>query len=426
MEQKKAMVITLVIDMFGATNNGTTVTCMRTASYLRSHGHEVRVIAYVPKEHDDLSAYKVLAVPRIRIPLFDNLILSNGMVLAKGDLKAIAAFIKGSDIVHLLLPFHLESQVRKVAKVLGIPVTSAFHCQPENISYNIHMGHLRIVNSLIYALFNRWCFRYTRHVHTPSQMMAEQMVRHHYRNVIHPISNGIAPIFGPDPQEKEERFKGRFVIVMVGRYSGEKRQDLLIKAIGKSKYNDRIQLVLCGQGPLRKKYEKLSAKYLKNPCFFEFHDQKSLKRLLNEADLYVHASDAESEAISCIEAFACGLVPIISDSPVSATNYFSLDGRCLFKAGNALSLRDRIDYFYEHPEEKAKLSKKYVEYGKGFALDKCIAQLEGMFEDAIADAKEDRRLGRDYYSSRKERHALRKVAKKIGITNPIILKNSVR
>ena len=50
------MIITLVIDTFGATNNGTTVTCMRTATYLKKHGHEVRVIAYVPEEHDDLSS----------------------------------------------------------------------------------------------------------------------------------------------------------------------------------------------------------------------------------------------------------------------------------------------------------------------------------------------------------------------------------
>ena len=420
------MVITLVIDTFGATNNGTTVTCMRTASFLKKHGHEVRIIAYVPEEHDDLSDYRILSVPRIHIPIFDKLILDNGMVLAKGNLKEIAEFIQGSDVVHLLLPFHLESQVRKVAKVMQIPVTSAFHCQPENVSYNIHMGHVKPVSSLIYALFRRWCYRYTRHVHTPSEMMADQMRLHHYKNIIHPISNGISPIFRPLPVEKEERFKDKFVILMVGRFSGEKRQDLLFKAIGHSKYNDKIQLVLCGQGPLRKKYEKLSKKYLKNPCFFEFHRQKELLKLINQCDLYVHASDAESEAISCIEAFACGIVPVISDSPISATNSFSLDDRCLFKAGKYRSLQERIEYFYEHPEEKRKLSEKYVEYGKGFALDKCVHLLEEMFEQAILDDKEDQKLHRSYFTNASERRKLRKVAKEIGIENPDIYKESVR
>lgn len=419
------MIITLVIDTFGATNNGTTVTCMRTATYLKKHGHEVRVIAYVPEEHDDLSDYNILCVPRIKIPLFDKLILDNGMVLAKGNLKEIADFIRGSDVVHLLLPFHLETQVRRVARVMGIPVTSAFHCQPENVSYNIHMGHVRPVSSLIYLLFRRWCYRFTRHVHTPSAMMADQMRLHHYRNIIHPISNGISPIFRPMAVAKEPRFQGKFVILMVGRFSGEKRQDLLFKAIGKSRYNDQIQLVLCGQGPLRKKYERLSKKYLKNPCFFEFHNQADLLRLINQCDLYVHASDAESEAISCIEAFACGLVPIISDSPVSATNSFSLDDRCLFRAGDAKSLRERIEYFYEHPQAKKELSEKYVEYGKGFELERCVLLLEEMFEQAVQDDREDQNLHRTYYTNARERRKLRKVAKEIGIDDPVIDKESV-
>lgn len=419
------MIITLVIDNFGATNNGTTVTCMRTASYLQSRGHEVRVIAHVPPEHDDVSTYKILNCPRYHIPIFDKLILDNGMVIAKGDEKQIADFIEGSDIVHLLLPFHLESQVRKVAKVMGIPVTSAFHCQPENVSFNIHMGHVRWVNSLIYALFKRWVYRYTRHVHTPSEMMADQMVLHHYKNVIHPISNGIAPAFVPERVEKDPEFKDKYLIMMIGRYSGEKRQDLLIKAIGRSRYNDRIQLVLCGQGPLRKKYEKLSRKYLKNPCLFAFCDQKKLRHFINMADLYVHASDAESEAISCIEAFACGLVPVISDSPVSATNHFALDKRCLFKAGDIDSLKDRIEFFIEHPNVKEDLSSKYVEYGKTFSLEGCMGRLEEMFRQAIQDDQEDRKLERAYLSTPKERRLLRKTAKKIGLENPTIYTNSV-
>ena len=33
------------------------------------------------------------------------------------------------------------------------------------------------------------------------------------------------------------------------------------------------------------------------------------------SDLYVHAADVEIEAMSCMEAFAGGLVPVIANSP---------------------------------------------------------------------------------------------------------------
>ena len=70
---------------------------------------------------------------------------------------------------------------------------------------------------------------------------------------------------------------------------------------------------------------------------------------MNSCDLYIHASDAEIEGISCMEALACGLVPVISDSERSATNQYALDERSLFKAGDAGSLAEKIDYWVFQP-----------------------------------------------------------------------------
>jgi 1,2-diacylglycerol 3-alpha-glucosyltransferase len=422
------MVITIVVDMFGKPNNGTTVTAMREAKILQEMGNEVRIIGYIPEEHDDISMYKVYHCSHFVFPIFEPLIEKNGMFIAdfkKEDYPKVREFIKGSDVVHMILPFRIEKRVRLIAKCMGIPVTSAFHCQPENISYNIDMGHWHGLNNFIYRLFYRWMYRYTRHIHTPSEMMKEQMELNHYKNEIHPISNGVSPQFVPIKTEKPANLKDKYVIMMVGRYSGEKRQDLIIKAIGHSKYNDKIQLILCGQGPKGNYLKKLSKKYLKNPCIFEFLSQSELLKVLNYCDLYIHASDAESEAIACIEAFCCGQVPIISDSPYSATNHFALDERCLFKAGDYNSLRNRIDYFIEHPEFKDSLSQKYIEFGKHFELYHCVRKLQKMFVTAIEDDKEDQANHRAFYSSHKERRQLRKAAKLAGIDNPVIYKDSV-
>ena len=244
------MVITLVVDMFGNESNGTTITAMRAARVLKEHGNEVRIIAFIPKDHTPIvDTYAVLPCREIRIPLFQPLVSKNGMYLADIDVKEVADFIRGSDVVHVMLPFLMESRVRRVAKVMGIPVTSAMHCQPENVSYNLGMGKVKLLNSFIYRRFYRWCYRYTRCVHTPSEMMKEQMELHHYPNSIYSISNGVDPKFHPIPTEKPAELKDKYVVLMIGRLAGEKRQDLLIKAIGHSVYNSHIQLILCGQGP---------------------------------------------------------------------------------------------------------------------------------------------------------------------------------
>ena len=408
------MNIVFVIDMIGALNNGTTVTAMRTAKVLKRHGHQVKFIGFVPKEHSDLSDYNVLQCQEFSLGPFDKIIHENGMILStlsKKDYKKVRDFLKGVDVVHMMMPFLLENQIRHIANAMHIAVTSAMHVQPENVSYNIGLGHWGFVNSFIYWYFRHNMYRYTRNVHTPSLMMKEQMIKHHYKNDIFPISNGVASRFVPCPKSKPENLKDKYIILMIGRLSGEKRQDLIIKAIGKSKYNEKIQLILCGQGPKKEYLEKLSSKYLKNPCQFEFVNQDELYDIINYSDLYIHASDAESEAIACIEAFSCGKVPVISDSEVSATNHFAKDSRCLFKAGDWKSLRERIEYFIENPKAIEELSPIYSEYGKTFAMDHCVNQLEAMFQKAIDENKEEMDGKRKpFYSSLRETRKIRRAA----------------
>ena len=88
-------------------------------------------------------------------------------------------------------------------------------------------------------------------------MMKNLLVKNKYRGNIYPISNGVCEGFCKRAVERPEKYRGKYVILMIGRYSKEKRQDLIIKAIGSSKYNDRIQLVLAGKGPTRERLRKL-------------------------------------------------------------------------------------------------------------------------------------------------------------------------
>ncbi len=150
--------------------------------------------------------------------------------------------------------------------------------------------------------------------------------------------------------------------------------------IKKSKYEKNIQLILAGKGPWKEHLEMLS-KDLTNKVIFNFYSQDELLKIINFSDLYIHSSDAEIEAISCMEAFTCGLVPVISDSKLSATNQFALDDRNLFEAGNSESLKKKIEYWIEHPEEKKIQSKKYIEYAKKYNIENCVKEMEKFFTE---------------------------------------------
>ena len=122
----------------------------------------------------------------------------------------------------------------------------------------------------------------------------------------------------------------------------------------------------------------------RNAELFEeaFYEKKNLLDLIAISDLYVHAADMEIEAMSCMEAFAAGLVPVISNSSKSATPQFALDERSLFRAGDSSDLAKKIDYWIEHEDEKKKMEYEYSSAARKYSLDDCVRQAEEMFSKA--------------------------------------------
>lgn len=370
------MKILLVIDQFDKKNNGTTISTIRFAENLRKHGHEVKVVTTGEAGED-----KYIVKERY-VPLATIYAHKQGMLFAHPDEEILTKAISECDVVHFLMPFLLEKKGIKIAKKLNKPYTAAFHVQAQNITYNTGFGNNRLAVKFVYWLFNKYFYKKCDFIHCPSNFIAQELRNHGYKGKLFVISNGVDNNFNFSPQEKPDHLKDKFVITMVGRLSSEKRQDILINAIKKSKYRDKIQLILAGRGP-KANFYKMLGRGLKNPPQFSFFTPTELNNVFNYSDLYVHSADVEIEAISCLEAISCGTVPIISDSPMSATGQFALNDKCLFKHGNSDDLARKIDYWLEHEEERRELSKKYVEYSAQFNIDKCITKVVQMFQEAI-------------------------------------------
>ena len=261
---------------------------------------------------------------------------------------------------------------------------SGFHLQPETITYTFGVGKSKYANAALYQYFNRSFYNRFRYIHCPSSMIAGELMRYGYTAHCRVISNGVSEQFRPRDVSRPLSFQNKYVVLVVGRLSAEKRQDVVIKAVRSSKYANRIQLVFAGRGPKEKKYKKLG-KGLPNTPLLEFYPQEELIQLFNACDLYVHASDAEIEGIACMEATACGAVPVISDSDLSATKSFALHPNSLFRAGDAQSLAEKLDYWIENPQEKAEMSWLYVQRAEQMRVSRCAEEMEALYKDVIAD-----------------------------------------
>lgn len=386
--------ILFVLECANQPTNGTTASCIRFAKELEKRGHEVTLLGCDRIIGEKYHRY--FGLPKYKMPFADKAIEKDGFILCKIIYDTLYKAIEGQDVVHTFLPFKLSNMCRLIAEEKGIAVTGACHTVPQNYTAAIHLGWSKLINGIILHCCKKYYYENIRYIHCPSKMAADIINNGHFKNcVTKVISNGVTPYFHKlDNVQKPAQFKDKFVVCMSGRLADEKRQDLIIKAVAKSKYNKNIQVVFCGQGPNKERYEKLAKKTkLANPLVIKFCSHEELRETMNYIDLYIHASDYEIEGISCMEAITCGAVPLISNHKMCATKDFAIDKeRCLFKHGSVKDLAKKIEWFYEHPHEKEEMQKVYLENSKKYILSHQVDALEEMFITAYNEQKEGKSL----------------------------------
>ena len=375
------MIVTIVCDVLGEENNGTTIAAMNLIRYLKRQGHIVRILCADQNKKGQENCW---VVPNMNFgKTLNKYIEKVGVTLAKPVEDIIRDCIKGSDVVHILIPLYLSMNAVKIAKEYDIPMTASFHMQAENLTSYFKLNNVKFINTAVYKIIYKYVYQYVDKIHFPTKFIEEIFEKNIKKTT--PgcvISNGVNDYIKKENIEKPLEYQNKIVILTTGRYAREKSQDTLIKAIYHSKYKDKIQLILGGQGIKEKEYRKL-AKNLPIQPLFKFYSRTEIIDVLNYADIYVHPAEIELEGISCIEAIACGKLTIVSNSKLSATKEFAVDERCIFKCRKPKDLARVIDYWIDHPEEKKIIEDKYLHSALAFNQEKCMEKMEQMLFDAI-------------------------------------------
>lgn len=369
------MKILFVMDEYFAANNGLSISSQRFAAELRALGHDVRVLA------GDRSGTPDFPLPEYRMPVFDGLIKHQGMSFAEADDRKIEKAVRWADVVHLEDCFVVAHHAAKIARRLGKACTCACHLYPENITSSLGLQEARLLNRAILLGFRDYVFRYCSDIQCPTVDVADRLSRAGCGARLHVISNGVGPAFPFRREEKPVWLRGKFVLLMVGRFSREKRQDVLLRAVAGSKYRGQIHILFAGQGPLEGKYRRM-ARSLPDAPEFRFLTQRELADAMACSDLYIHAAETEVEGMSCMEAMSSGLVPVIARGARSSTWRFAPDERCLFPGGDAAALRARIEYWMEHEPERIALEKTCSRLAQENSVQNSAKKLERMLREA--------------------------------------------
>jgi glycosyltransferase involved in cell wall biosynthesis len=320
-------------------------------------------------------------VPTLNLPI--RAMRDMQFVMAKPERNLLRQALQLSDVVHLQFPFYLSLGALAVARDLGLPVVAAFHVQPENALLNVGI-HAQWVSDAAYRWMIKALYDKVDMVVCPTPFAEQKLRAHGLRTPTVVISNGVPP----DAAAASNLRVGHgddaspFFILAVGRLAKEKRQDLIIEAVKRSRYRDRIRLVLAGGGPLEPDLRR-AAEGLPHGAEIGFLPRETLLRYFAEADLFVHASEVELEGMAVLEAMSAGLPALVAQAPESAASAFALNEHFAFPTGDAAALSARIDALIEDRSTLQAAREPYRQRARAFDFEASVGKLVRVYEALV-------------------------------------------
>ena len=364
--------------------NGVCTAVQALRSRLLEKGIDVRILACENSEAG--GAQPDYPLKHFKFPVFEPIIKANGYRYPKVDKTVIRKAVEWADVIHLMEGFPLQSTAARIASRLGKPCVGTYHIFTDNITANLEIGYDTFVNRLINKWWSSSVYNHCTSVQCPTTKVKEHLEKNGYTSQLRVITNGIAlsePVKSDfDPHTRPYR------ILCTGRLSNEKSQITLLEAMRQSRYASEIEIHFAGNGPKAKKIKKAAQKLYDNGTLthlpvFGFYSADELRQMAADSYLYIHCAIVEVEGLSCLEAIQQGTVPIIAESDLSATSQFALDKRSLFKARDPKDLAQKIDWWIEHPEERAAMGRQYSESVKKYDAADSTAKIIEMYEEAI-------------------------------------------
>lgn len=136
------------------------------------------------------------------------------------------------------------------------------------------------------------------------------------------------------------------LLLGVGRFSAEKRWNMVLRAVGEVGRRRPVGMLLVGDGPKRFGLELIAERTPNVAILPRITDRQELARLMASADALVHGCEAETFCLVAAEARASGIPLIVPDRGATVDQLASGAGT-LFRAGSQISLERAINRFLD-------------------------------------------------------------------------------
>lgn len=382
--------------------NGQAVFAGSLAEGLVSLGHEVTVL--VPGvDRDEVevrNGVKVIATPAIDLRFIHKEFFISWRY--QSLVKQIFEEQK-PDIVHLQDPAPLSQMVLKEARKRLIPVVCTHHTGPAVWAPYLSEKDPLMMKVAVPIIWG-WIISFLNQadmVTVPSRASVRMLMEHGLKVPVKAISCGVelSRFSTVLPQEKEAiRTEYEFdprkkQLLYVGRIDEEKRVDILLRGMARSKAKN-VELILAGGGGAEEAMHRL-AKRLKiqhKVRFLGKVKREMIPALYAACDAFIMPGDVESLSIATLEAMACGK-PVIAANAMALPELVAVGKNgLLFKPRNAADLGQKIDQLSAMNAAWPAMGESSLERVQHHALSATIQHYANLYQRMIDRAVPKRHI----------------------------------
>jgi len=272
----------------------------------------------------------------------------------------------------------------------GIRVVATNHLMPENL-LEFTMLPRFIQKKAVSIMWNdaRRILGLASAVTTPTRKAADFLERSTERTGVHAISCGInASDYSPDFTHSSSKR-----IIFVGRITGEKQIDVLLRAFAALEPSLDATLEIIGGGDQKKNLESLSHQLGVDDrvTFTGYVTDEQLRAAYSSASVLAMPSIAELQSIVTMEAMATGLPVVAADA--MALPHLVNDGvnGYLFTPGDSKELAARLtDVLSAPPEERDRMKRASLEMIRAHDIQNTLSTFESLYRgEAVTDPVTD-------------------------------------
>jgi glycosyltransferase involved in cell wall biosynthesis len=388
---KPPLTVLIGCDTFGPDVNGAAKFAERLAAGLVERGHNVHVVAPAAgRKHGtwtEVHEGQPMTVHRLKSWRWyphDWLRFALPWQVRENSRRILDA-IK-PDVVHFQSHIIVGGALSSEAAKRDIRIVGTNHFMPENL----------LEFTLLPEAFQDWAIRTAwkaasrtfgraEAVTTPTRRAADFLEEYTKLSDVHAISCGIdahhyTPNFSPDVPNK---------ILFVGRVTGEKKLDVLLKAFAKLPRSLDATLEIVGGGDQLNNLKNLgvSLGVGDRVTFSGYVTDQQLKATLSGAKVFAMPSIAELQSIATMEAMASGL-PIVGANAMALPHLIH-DGEngFLFSPGDADEMAEKLERVLTmSQDDRDRMKNSSLQYIRGHDITRTLDTFEALYRgESVVD-----------------------------------------